>query len=143
MAYARFLLDEVEIIRTVRSEVKKKLELADRHLGRVQEAALDPVDWAPLSTFGLHALEAAVDAAALLLDLNVEPRHWVRQETAELLATDHGLPPVANLLRDLNETRKAEAYGDVTAPPTLDADEVAIEIEAFLHSVSDLAEARE
>lgn len=125
----------------MRDEVKHKLELADRHLGRVQEAALDPIDWAVLSTFGLHALEAAVDAAALFLDLDVQPKHWVRQDTAERLATDYGLPPVRDLLNDLNETRKAEAYGDVAAPPTLDADEVAIRIEAFLHSVTEIVEA--
>ncbi|MCI0453339.1 MAG: hypothetical protein L0Z51_13340 [Candidatus Latescibacteria bacterium] len=40
----------------------------------------------------------------------------------------------ADLLRDLNETRKSEAYGDVVAP-TLDAEDVAREIEEYVEAV--------
>jgi len=35
-------------------------------------------------------------------------------ELAADLQKHHGLPPVEQLLRDLNEARKAVAYGDVT-----------------------------
>ena len=41
-------------------EAHEKLELARRHLGRVQ-AAWDPPDWADLSLYGFYALEAAVE----------------------------------------------------------------------------------
>ena len=46
----------------------------------------------------------------------------------------HGLPDVEGLLNDLNEARKAAAYGDVLAP-ALDAEEVATEIERYVEAV--------
>ena len=44
---------------------------------------------------------------------------------------------MAELLRDLNEVRKSEAYGDVAAPK-LDAEDVAGAIEEFVDAVSAL-----
>ena len=49
-------------------DLKQKMQLAEKHLHQVQTAALDPVDWASLSMFGLYALEAAVDAASCIWD---------------------------------------------------------------------------
>ncbi len=43
----------------------------------------------------------------------------------------------ADLLRDLNETRKSEAYGEVAAP-NLDAEDVACEIELYIAAVEAL-----
>ncbi len=115
---------------------QEKLELAERHLGRVQ-AAWDPPDWADLSLYGFYALEAAVEAASLHFGITVQKSHWVRVEAAETLHRQHGLPDVSVLLRDLNEARKSEAYGDVQAPD-LDAEVVASEIESFIDRVRGL-----
>lgn len=49
------------------------------------------------------------------------------------------MPDVELLLRDLNETRKSEAYGEGAAPD-LDAEEVASEIETFVEAVAQLVE---
>ena len=114
----------------------EKLELAQRHLQRVQ-AAWDPPDWADLSLYGFYALEAAVEAASTHLGLSVQKAHWARVGAAETLHRDHGLPDVAELLRDLNETRKSEAYGDVAAPQ-LDAADVASAIDLYVDAVANL-----
>jgi hypothetical protein len=53
---------------------------------------------------------------------------------------DHGLPDAATLLRDLNEARKAAAYGDVEAPD-LNAEDIAIQIEEYVEGVTELLEA--
>lgn len=44
---------------------------------------------------------------------------------------------MSDLLRDLNEARKAVAYGDV-ARPDLDAEEIAIQIENYVKAVEAL-----
>jgi hypothetical protein len=115
-----------------------KLELARRHLQRVQ-AAWDPPDWADLSLYGFYALEAAVEAASLHYGMDVQKAHWARVEAAKTLHDQHRLPDVSVLLRDLNETRKSEAYGDVQAPE-LDAEDVASEIKLFIESVGQILE---
>ena len=116
---------------------RKKLELAQRHLERVQ-VAWDPPDWADLSLYGFYALEAAVEAASLHFGFNVQKSHWARVGAAEqLLHAAHGMEDVSELSRDLNETRKSEAYGDVEAPD-LDAEDVANDVESFIDSVAQL-----
>ena len=118
------------------STASEKLKLARRHLERVQ-AAWDPPDWADLSLYGFYALEAAVEAACLHLGMTVQKAHWARVEAAETLHDQLGLQDVSDLLRDLNETRKSEAYGDVEAPE-LDAEDVASRIELYIDSVAEL-----
>jgi len=44
------------------------------------------------------------------------------------------MPDVSDLLRDLNEARKANVYGDVPAP-SLNAEDVAQRIEEFVEAV--------
>ena len=44
------------------------------------------------------------------------------------------MPDVSDLLRDLNEARKANAYGDIPEP-SLDAEDVARRIEEFVEAV--------
>jgi len=118
------------------STASEKLKLARRHLERVQ-AAWDPPDWADLSLYGFYALEAAVEAACLHRGMTVQKAHWARVEAAETLHDQLGLQDVSDLLRDLNETRKSEAYGDVEAPE-LDAEDVASRIELYIDSVAEL-----
>jgi hypothetical protein len=90
-----------------------------------------------LSFYGFYALEAAVEAACLHLGIVTQKAHWARVEAARTLHDKHRLAGVSELLRDLNETRKSEAYGDVEAPE-LDAEDVANEIESYVESVAKL-----
>lgn len=114
----------------------EKLTLAKKHLQKVQ-GAWDPPDWADLSLYGFYCIEAAVDAAAIHYKLQVQPQHSHRVNTAKGLHSAHGLPDVADLLIELNNVRKREAYGDIDAPE-LDAEDVASLIEEYVDVVSKL-----
>jgi len=111
-----------------------KIELARKHLEKVL-VSWNPPDWADLSVYGFYCLEAAVDAAALKLGIDIQAQHWSRVNVAKELHTMHGLPNVSNLLKDLNDVRKSEAYGDIDAPE-MDAEEVSAEIERYVDAVS-------
>ncbi len=110
-------------------------QLARAHLERVEASWDDPTDWADLSTYGFYCLEACVVAAALHLGHKRPQNHSDKAETAALLAEEHGLPDLWDLLRDLNDMRKHEAYGDVDAPDGLNAEEVAAAIEEYVEFV--------
>ena len=124
----------------MRPTTRTKIQLAEQHLRRVRSAVTDQVDWAELAIFGLHALEAAVDAVSLHFGWATPPWHTARQENATRLAAEHGLTPVATLLADLNEARKSEAYGDLTRPPSLDPHEVAAAVEEYVASALELVD---
>lgn len=117
----------------------EKLELAGRHLERVLAAWDEPTDWDDLSLYGFYCLEAAVEAAALHLGLSTSRRHWEKADTARELHQNHALPDVEHLLRDLNDARKAAAYGDIESPD-LDAEETASRIEEYVEAVAELIE---
>jgi hypothetical protein len=114
-----------------------KLKLAQKHLERVLAAWDTPTDWEDLSLYGFYCLEAAVEAAARHLGIGVSKKHWEKVDIANELHNKHGLPDVGNLLRDLNDARKAAAYGDIKTPD-LEAEEVASEIENYVNAVSGL-----
>ncbi len=118
---------------------KAKLVLARRHLERVQAPWETPTDWEVLSLFGFFCLEAAVEAAALKFGMATSKKHWEKVDTAIELHKKHGLPDVGQLLRHLNDARKAAAYGDVPAP-NLDAQDVASAIEQYVAAVGQLLE---
>ena len=120
------------------ASVAEKLALAKRHLGRVREAWYDPTDWDDLFLYGFYALEAAVDCACLHFGEPTRQVHWSRVDAAQRLS-GHGLDDVSGLLRDLNEGRKSVAYGDVDLPD-LSAEEIAVKIEEYVESISDLVE---
>ena len=111
-----------------------KLQLAQKQLERVQAAWDDPTDWADLSMYGLYCLENAVAAAAIHFGIPVTPNHWKKADIARDLHVKHKLPDVSDLLKDLNEARKANAYGDVPEP-SLNAENVAQRIEEFVEAV--------
>lgn len=113
---------------------KQKLELAREHLTRVQAAWDTPTDWADLSIYGLYCLEAAIEAGAIHAKLRISKKHWEKAEIAGELHKQHGLPDVEDLVSDLNDSRKAAAYGDVPAP-ALDAEHVAAEIERYVEAI--------
>ena len=58
------------------------------------------------------------------------------------MSSEHGLDDVSDLLRDLNEVRKNEAYGDVVVAPELDPQDVATTIERYVDAIAALVEER-
>jgi hypothetical protein len=118
---------------------EKQLELARKHFAKVQAARkATPIDWSDLTVYGLYALEAAVLAAALSLGLPVKRTHWDKRDIAQRLHGSHRLPDVSTLLDQLNEARKAVAYGDVAFPSSLDAASVARAIESYISACETL-----
>jgi hypothetical protein len=73
------------------------------------------------------------------LGVKTSTKHWEKADVARELHKNHGLPDVVQLLRDLNDARKSAAYGDVPAP-SLNAEDVASEIEAYVDAVGVLVE---
>ena len=112
----------------------EKLKLAQKHLDRVNAAWIEPTDWEDLSLYGFYCLEAAVEAAAIHFKLGTSRKHWEKVEIASKLHEKKGLPDVTELLRDLNEARKAAAYGD-NPLPELDAEDIASEIQEYVDAV--------
>lgn len=102
------------------------LVLARRHLDKVQTAWTEPTDWADLSLYGFYCLEAAVLAAEAHFGRTPPRTHVAKTSAAAALHSNHDLPDVTDLLRQLNEARKSEAYGDV-ARPDLDAEDAQLE----------------
>jgi hypothetical protein len=115
---------------------KDHLELAKKHLERVQ-SAWDPPDWPDLALYGFYCLENAVMAAAMHTGIDTQKSHPAKASAAQVLAKMHGLVDVSKLLRELNDARKAEAYGDVLRP-ALDPEDVAGDIQAYVDSVEEL-----
>lgn len=124
------------------SRTRGRLAVARRHLVRVQDAWDTPTDWDNLSLYGFYCLEAAVMAAAAHLGIDVPSVHWAKADAARALHRDHGLPDIQGLLADLNQARKAAAYGDV-ARPDLDTEDTAREIEKYVEVVDRLLKTRE
>ena len=119
------------------TEAEKSLSRAKQHLERVLAAWDDPTDWADLTIYGFYCLEASVVAAAAHLGLELKKTHADKAAMASKLSRSHSLPDIADFLWDLNNARKAVAYGDVDSP-TLDAEDVAIKIEEYVEAVSAL-----
>lgn len=113
----------------------KSLSFAKQHLVRVLSAWDEPLDWADLTIYGFYCLEAAVVAAALHAGQNFTKTHSGKAQVAKELSRYNDLPDVSGFLRDLNEARKAAAYGDVDTPD-LDPEDVARRIEDYVDAVS-------
>jgi hypothetical protein len=111
---------------------REQLELTKKHLLKVQTAWSEP-EWDDLSLYGFYCLENAVTAAATHAKIPFKKSHPDKAMAARELARKYGLPDVENLLKDLNDVRKSEAYGDIVAPD-LDAEDVASEIEAYVEA---------
>ncbi|HET7460250.1 MAG TPA: hypothetical protein VFJ82_03345 [Longimicrobium sp.] len=119
------------------SDAERHLELAKEQLERVLAAWPDPTDWSDLTIYGFYCLENGVMAAAAHVGLKVRPMHNAKAEAASKLAKSHGLPDISMLLQTLNAARKATSYGDVVLP-SLDAEDLAGEIEEYIRHVTKL-----
>lgn len=115
----------------------ESLVLAKKHLARAL-ASWDPPQWLDLAAYSLYALEAAVVAAAVHRGHPMKRTHWSKADAVRELAVQEGLPDVSGLMRDLNEVRKSEAYGDIASPPSLDPQDVVREVEDYVDAVSAL-----
>lgn len=107
------------------------LEIARKHLRKVQDAWEAP-DWDDLTTYGLYCLEACIRAAVLKNgDIPVRT-HYGKVDQSNELALNHGFPNIEDLLKELNDGRKANAYGDaVFDEDKHDAEDIAVRIEAY------------
>ena len=64
---------------------------------------------------------------------------WSKVDVARKLDTQHGLPDIANLLVDLNDLRKSEAYGEPASHPEMSAEDIALVIETFVEKAEEVA----
>ena len=69
--------------------------------------------------------------------IKTSKKHWEKAEAAKELHRKHGLPDIEQLLRDLNDARKAAAYGDIPVPG-LNAEFVASSIKAYVDAVAEM-----
>lgn len=109
------------------------LELARRHLARVLSASSE-VDWPDLALYGFYCLENAVVAAAIRAGIATQKSHPSKANAAQQLAARNRLPDVSGLLVELNDARKAEAYGDI-ARPEIDPADLARKLEEYVRAV--------
>ena len=115
----------------------EKLNLAKKHLAKVQDAWDDPTDWDDLSLYGFYCLEAAVESAALHEKIATTRKHWEKAQLAQDLSKSTSLPDISALMTDMNSARKASGYGDIV-PPALDAEDVATRIGEYVAMVEAL-----
>lgn len=115
------------------------LSLAEKHPKKVQVAWLDPADWSDLAIYGFLALENAVVAAADHFGISVQKSHPSKNQAADVLHENHGLPDITRLMLELWDMRQSESYGDVTPPQNLDAEDVAKDVEAYVEAVRRVA----
>ena len=114
---------------------RDRIELAKRELGKAQVAAIDPIDWLDVAVFSFYALENAVVAAADLEGVPWKRSHDSKVEVSDVLRDRLGLPDVADLLRDLNELRKSESYGEIRPPLNRRAEDIVTEVEDYVLEV--------
>lgn len=98
----------------------------------------EPTDWSDLSIYGFYCLEAGVVAAALHAQGKAPRGHTAKAKAARQLSTAYGLPDIGDLLVDLNNMRKYEAYGDTEYSEDYEAEDIAGAIERYVDAVRDL-----
>ncbi len=113
---------------------EEQLKLAKSQMARVQSAWFGEPDWNDLSLYGFYCLENAVCAAATHAEINFARSHRGKVAAAEKLTAQYGFPDISELLVNLNDARKASAYGDIDGPD-LDAESVARAIEEYVEAV--------
>lgn len=80
-----------------------------------------------------------VRAAQLHLGRTPSNKHWEKAKEAERLHSDHNLPDIGELMRQLNTARKVHAYGDAEfEDDALDAKYVAKLVADYFEAVQGL-----
>lgn len=102
----------------------------------MQVAWLDPVDWSDLALYGFYALENAVAAAADTAGVVWKQTHPSKVSAAKHLHDQFGLPDVSDLLVELNDLRKATAYGETQPSHSHSPEDIAIEVEEFVEAAA-------
>lgn len=93
--------------------------------------------------YGLYCLEASINAANLHVSKSpLKKTHHDKAEVARFLHTRYSLPDIDQLLIDLNQTRKAVAYGDTPQPEGLVAEDIAAVIEEYVEQVRSLVQGK-
>lgn len=111
--------------------------IAQKHLKKVRAAWSEP-DWSDLGTYGPYCIEALIRAAVLKNRDEPAKTHWAKVDQANKLHSVLGLPKIDELLRNLNQIRKAEAYGDSNFDRSkFDARSLATDIETYYSAVSE------
>lgn len=118
-----------------RKEAQLHLDRAREQYERCVPAAWDPVDWPELAVWSFYCLENAVMAAGFALGLEVKHTHPSKQGAAAELHHKHNLPDAAVLLSQLNEARKAAAYGDIEMPE-LDPEDLVTFLDDYVEAVA-------
>ncbi len=121
----------------------ERLELARGQLAKVQTSWFDPTDWSDLTIYGMHACENAAMAAADKVAIPWKKTHWHKVDVAIQLHKEHGLPDIADLLKELNELRKGFSYGELTVRPSMSAEYIAGQVEEYVESVAKFLEEEE
>lgn len=80
-------------------------------------------------------MENAVVAAAAHVGVPWKATHPDKVEAARILHSQHTLPDIVELLNELNELRKSEAYGDISPPVSYSAEDIAIAVENYVEHV--------
>ncbi len=107
------------------------VEIARKHLRKVQDAWEEP-DWDDLMTYGLYCLEACIRAAVLKHGGTPVRTHYGKVDQSIDLTDNHGFPDIKDLLKELNDGRKANAYGDDEFDEDeYDAEDIASRIETY------------
>lgn len=122
---------------TERKTATEYFALARKHLEKVQAAWDSPTDWDDLSLYGFYCLEAAISAAATHLGRTMRPSHPDKAAMAASLSAELGLPNIDNLLSELDDGRKAAAYGDMEFPG-VEPEGLAVSIEEYVAAVGKL-----
>jgi hypothetical protein len=113
---------------------EEQLNIAKNQLAKVQAAWFGEPDWDDLSLYGFYCLENAVCAAATHAGISFTRSHRGKVAVALTLTAQYGFPDISELLVNLNDARKASAYGDIDSPD-LDAESVALAIEEYVGAV--------
>lgn len=123
-------------------ESRSKLDLARKHLERVQVASRDPQDPEEAVTWAFYAYENAVIAAAETIGLSWEKNHYSKRHVAKELHRQGAVSrDLSSKLLELNDLRKDVAYGEPGPDlEEVDLEDLATELEGFVDEVAALIE---
>ncbi len=123
-------------------EAETHLNLARKHLERVEAATWDPKEPEVAVTWAFYAYENAVVAVAEKLGVNWQKTHLSKVKIANELRSSGKLSvDVGPIIANLNELRKDVQYGEPGPElEEIDLEDMAIQLEKFIDEVADVVE---